>query len=46
MVSEEANGELMKPFKEEEIIDVIWSMESDKDQDQMASLFIFIEFVG
>ena len=30
LVSEEENGELMKPFTEEEIIDVIWSMELDK----------------
>ena len=30
MVSEEENDELMKPFSEQEIIDVIWSMEPDK----------------
>ena len=30
LVSEEENGELMKPFTKEEIIDVIWSMEPDK----------------
>ena len=30
LVSEEENGELMKPFMEEETIDVIWSMEPDK----------------
>ena len=30
LVSAEENGELMKPFTEEEIIHVIWSMEPDK----------------
>ena len=30
LVSEEENDELMKPFSEQEIIDVIWSMELDK----------------
>ena len=30
LVSEEENGELMKPFTEEEIIDVIWSIEPDQ----------------
>ena len=30
LVSEEENGELMKPFTGEEIINVIWSMELDK----------------
>ena len=30
LVSEVENSELMKPFIEQEIIDVIWSMESDK----------------
>ena len=30
LVSEEENDELMKPFSEQEIIDVIWSMEPDK----------------
>ena len=30
LVSEEENDELMKPFSEQEIIDVIWSMERDK----------------
>ena len=30
LVSKEPNGELMEPFTEEEIIDVIWSMEPDK----------------
>ena len=30
LVSEEENVELMKPFSEEEFIDVIWSMELDK----------------
>ena len=30
MVNAEDNGELMKPFSEAEIIDVIWSMDSDK----------------
>ena len=30
LVGEEENDELMKPFTEQEIIDVIWSMESDK----------------
>ena len=30
LVNEEENGELMKPFTKEEIIDVIWSMEPDK----------------
>ena len=30
MVSEEENVELMKPFLEQEIIDVIWAMEPDK----------------
>ena len=30
LVSKETNGELMDLFTEEEIIDVIWSMESDK----------------
>ena len=29
-MSEEENVELMKPFSEQEIIDVIWSMEPDK----------------
>ena len=43
-MSEEENGELMNPFMEEEIIDVICSMEPDKAQTY--SLFIFIEFVG
>ena len=31
LVSEEKNGELMVPFSEKEIIDIIWSMEPDKD---------------
>ena len=30
MVNEEENDELMKPFSEQEIIDVIWSMEPYK----------------
>ena len=30
LVSQEENNELMKPFMEEEIIDIIWSMEPDK----------------
>ena len=30
LVIEEENGELMKHFTEEDIIDVIWSMEPDK----------------
>ena len=30
MVNKEENDELMKPFSEQEIIDVIWSMEPDK----------------
>ena len=30
LVSEEENDELMKPFSEQEIIDVIWSMEPNK----------------
>ena len=30
LVSETENGELMKPFTKQEIIDVIWSMELDK----------------
>ena len=30
MVNAEDNGELMKPFSEAEIIDVIWSMAPDK----------------
>ena len=30
MVSEEENDELMKPFLEQEIIDVIWSTEPNK----------------
>ena len=30
LVSEEENDELMKPFSEQEIIDVIWDMEPDK----------------
>ena len=30
LVSEEENVELMKPFLEQEIIDVIWAMEPDK----------------
>ena len=30
LVREEENDELVKPFSEEEIIDVIWSMELDK----------------
>ena len=30
LVSKETNGQLMELFTEEEIIDVIWSMESDK----------------
>ena len=30
-MSEEENVELIKPFTEEEIIDVIWSMEPNKD---------------
>ena len=30
MVNEEENNESMKPFSEQEIIDVIWSMASDK----------------
>ena len=29
-MSEAENDELMQPFKEQEIIDVIWSMEPDK----------------
>ena len=29
-MSEVENDELMQPFKEQEIIDVIWSMEPDK----------------
>ena len=31
LVSYEDNYELMKPFSEKEIVDVIWAMESDKD---------------
>ena len=46
MVSEEENDELMKPFSEQEIIDVIWSMELDKAQVLMVFPSIFIEFVG
>ena len=30
LVSEAKNSELMNPFTEQELIDVIWSMESDK----------------
>ena len=30
LVSTEENGELMNPFTEEEIINVIWSVEPDK----------------
>ena len=30
LVSEAKNSELMNPFTEQEIIDVIWSMEPDK----------------
>ena len=30
MVTEEENIELMKPFAEQEIVDVIWAMEPDK----------------
>ena len=30
LVSNEDNYDLMKPFSEREIVDVIWSMESDK----------------
>ena len=30
LVTKETNGELMEPFMEEEIIDVIWSMDPDK----------------
>ena len=30
LVSEEDNVDLMKPFSEQEIIDVIWAMEPDK----------------
>ena len=30
LVSKEENDELMQPFSEQEIIDVIWSMEPDK----------------
>ena len=30
LVSDEENGEIMMPFSEKEIIDVIWSMELDK----------------
>ena len=44
MVSEEENLELMKPFSEEEIIDVIWSMEPDKAPGPDGFSFIFIEF--
>ena len=32
LVSKETNGELMEPFMEEDIIDVIWSMELDKSR--------------
>ena len=48
LVSAEENGELMKPFTEEEIIDVIWSMEPDRIKLQALtdSPFTFIEFVG
>ena len=46
MVSEEENVELMKPFSEEEIIDVIWSMEPDKALGPDGFSFHFIYFVG
>ena len=31
LVGTEDNYDLMKPFSEKEILDVIWEMESDKD---------------
>ena len=41
LVSEAENDELMNPFKEKEIIDVIWSMELDKAPrpDRLSFLF-------
>ena len=46
LVSNETNEGLMEPFTEEEIIDVIWSMEPDKSPGLDGFSFHFIEFVG
>ena len=46
MVSEEETFELMNPFAEQEIIDVIWALELDKSPALMVFLFTFIEFAG
>ena len=46
LVREEENVVLMKPFSEEEIIDVIWFMKSDKALGPDGFSFHFIYFVG
>ena len=46
LVSEENNLNLMKPFSEEEISNVVWAMESDKAPGLDGFSFHFYKSVG
>ena len=45
-VSTEDNKDLLKPFSEKEVLDVIWAMDRDKSLGRMGFPFIFIEPAG